>query len=77
MNRNDIPEIINFANRNNIHKMKMWGMGIGIYCNLNIRNQICDKNICELFTNEKLFAEHWCVFPWDISSWPSSLVNVT
>ena len=31
MNRFIIRKITIFANRNNIHEMKFWGVGIGIY----------------------------------------------
>ena len=31
LNRNDICEIIIFVNMNNIIKMNMWQIGIGIY----------------------------------------------
>ena len=51
MNINPIRQINIFANKNNIHEMKSWRIGIGIFFALNISEYICDKSIRELFAN--------------------------
>ena len=52
-----------FANRNNIHEMKLWRIGIGIFLWPKYQRidswQIYSQTICELFVKRELFAEHW------------------
>ena len=52
-----------FANRNNIHEMKLWQIGIGIYLWHKYQQidlwRIYSRTICELLANRELFAEHW------------------
>ena len=63
MNRNNIGQITIFANRNNIHEIKLLQIGIGIYSWTKYQGidswQMYLKTICELFANRELFAKHW------------------
>ena len=59
VNRNNIRQIIIFANRNIIHVMKWWRIGIGIYSTSKYQRIDSWQTICELFANRELFAEHW------------------
>ena len=64
MNRNNICQIIIFANRNNIYLMKLWRIEIWIYLASKYQRidlwQIYLQTIHELFANIELFAKHWC-----------------
>ena len=65
VNRNIICQITMLANRNNIHEMNLWQIGIGIYLWNKSQQidswQIISRTICELFANRELFAEHWFI----------------
>ena len=65
LNRNDIRQVTIFANRNNIHEMKLWQIGIRIYLSHKYQRKdswgIYSQTIRELFANIELFAEHWAV----------------
>ena len=60
--RNDIHQIMIFANRNNIHEIKLWGIGIGIYLWPKYQRidslRIYSQTIHKLFANRELFPEH-------------------
>ena len=63
VNKNIICQITILVNRNNIHEMNLWKIGIGIYL-WNKSQQIdswwiYSRTIWELFANRELFAEHW------------------
>ena len=51
-----------FLNRNNIHEIKLWQIGIGIYLWPKYQRidswQVYLQTICELFANRELLAEH-------------------
>ena len=63
VNGNIIRQIKILGNRNNIHGMKLWRIGIRIYSWPQYQGidlwQIYLRTICELFANRELFAEHW------------------
>ena len=63
VNRNIICQITILANRNNVHEMKLWQMGIGIYLWPKYQRrdswQIYSQTIHKLFANRELFAERW------------------
>ena len=63
LNRNNVRQITIFANRNNIHELKMWQKGIGIYLWPKYQQRdlwlIYSQTIRELFANRRLFAKHW------------------
>ena len=63
VNRYNIFQITVLANRNNIHEMKLWLIGIGIYLWPKYQRidswQIYLQTICQLFANRELFTEHW------------------
>ena len=67
LNRNIICQITILANMNNIHEMKLWGIGIGIYSWPKYQRidlwRIYSQTIRELFANRELFAEH-CYRTW-------------
>ena len=62
MNTNNIPQTIILANRNNIHEMKLWRIGIGLYLWPKYQRidswQIYLQTIWKLFANRELCAEH-------------------
>ena len=62
MNRNIIRQITILANRNHIHEMELWRIGIGIYLSPKYQRidlqRIYSQTIHELFANRELFAEH-------------------
>ena len=62
VNRTKGRQITLFANRNIIHEMKLWRIGIGTYLWHKYQQidswQIYLGTICKLFGNRKLFAEH-------------------
>ena len=62
MNRNIIHQFTILANRNDIHEMKLWRIGIGIYLRPKYQRidlwRIYSLTIHELFVNRELFAEH-------------------
>ena len=66
VNRNNICPIIILDNRNTIHEMKWWHIGIGIYLLPKYQQidlgQIYLQTICKLFTNRELFAEHCSLY---------------
>ena len=63
LNRNIICQITILANKNNIHEMKLWQIGIRIYSWPKYQRidlwRIYSGTIHELFANRELFAEHW------------------
>ena len=63
VNRNIIRQITTLANRINIHEMKLWKIGIGIYLWPKYQRidswQIYLRTIRKLFTNRELFTEHY------------------
>ena len=66
VNKNNISQITIIANTNNIHKMKLWQIGIGIYSLAEYQRidmwRIYLQTICKLFANKQLFTEHWSKF---------------
>ena len=62
VNRNNICQITIFAKKNDIHVIKCWRIGIGIYSWSKYQRiglwQIYLRTIHELFANRELFAEH-------------------
>ena len=63
VNRYYIHQITIFANRNNIHEMKLCQIGLAIYLWPEYQQidlwQIYSQAIYELFANTELFPEHW------------------
>ena len=62
MKRNILLQITILVNRTNIHEMKFWWIGIGIYLWPKYQRidlwRIYSRTICKLFANRELFAEH-------------------
>ena len=62
VNRTTIRQITILASRNNIHEMKLWWIGIGIYLWPKYQRidlwQIYSQINLKLFANRELFTEH-------------------